>query len=189
MLKTGRFFYIVGASGAGKNTLIQYARQHHNHDTPIIFAHRYATSSAKNGNDNCVFLTDEEFNHRRKLGCFALNWENNGLQYAIGIEINQWLAKGLNVVVCGSHKIFEQAVIKYPEIRPILIKLDSEILHERLMVRGRDSLSEIDDIVKHATIFNHVRHPFLITLDNSGPIEFAGDALSHSIYTKPLSVW
>ena len=166
--------------------MIQYVRQRNNYDTPAVFSHRYITCPS---NTDDIALSQEEFDHRRKLGCFALNWKNNGLQYAIGIEINQWLAKGLNVVVCGSHNTLEHAVSKYPEIRPILIKLNPEILRERLMVRGRDSLTAIDNIVKHATIFNHVKHPFLITLDNSGPIEFAGEALAHSVFTKKLEVW
>ncbi|MGZ5147587.1 MAG: phosphonate metabolism protein/1,5-bisphosphokinase (PRPP-forming) PhnN, partial [Burkholderiales bacterium] len=110
----GRLFYVVGASGVGKDTLMQYARDTLHDEHAVLFAHRYITRPAGAGGENHVALTAQEFEVRKRHGLFAMTWQSHGLHYAIGIEIDIWLAKGLTVVVNGSRAYISAARRRYP---------------------------------------------------------------------------
>src|SRR4051812_46339588 len=99
-----QLFYIIGASGVGKESLINYARTTINGSLPILFAHRYITRPAQAGNENHIALSTEEFQSRLAGNLFALHWESHGQSYGIGVEINTWLEKGFHVVVNGSRQ-------------------------------------------------------------------------------------
>ena len=131
-------FYIIGASGAGKDSLMNHCRGQINGALPIVFAHRYITRPANAGAENHVSLTNEEFQLRLQHGLFALHWESHGLYYGIGIEINTWLQKGLSVIINGSREYLNTAIEKYPAIQPILITADTDLIKTRLNSRGRE---------------------------------------------------
>jgi ribose 1,5-bisphosphokinase len=70
----GRLFYIMGASGVGKDSLIDYSRKKINGLKSVIYAHRYITRPAKAGGENHIALTVEEFHQRKENGLFSLCW-------------------------------------------------------------------------------------------------------------------
>ena len=99
LVSSGRLFYVVGASGVGKDTLIRYAREALEGSDAVVFAHRYITRPAESGGENHIALTMAEFMLRERHGLFAMTWESHGYRYGVGIEIDRWLAAGLTVVV------------------------------------------------------------------------------------------
>ena len=112
-------FYVIGASGVGKDTLMNYARIAINGNAPVIFAHRYITRDTEAGNENHINISREEFALRKANQLFALDWESHGQCYGIGIEIDLWLQKGLNVVVNGSRQYLPIAKSRYPITVPV----------------------------------------------------------------------
>ncbi len=46
-----KLFYVIGPSGAGKDSVLDYARQHATASLPASFAHRYITRVAESGNE------------------------------------------------------------------------------------------------------------------------------------------
>jgi ribose 1,5-bisphosphokinase len=88
----GRLIYVMGPSGAGKDSLLDFARNRLQAE-PILFAHRYITRPSGNGEAH-VELSVEEFEARSTLGLFALEWSSHGLRYGIGIELDAWLERG-----------------------------------------------------------------------------------------------
>ena len=116
----GAFFYVIGPSGAGKDSVIAWARAASDPGR-IAFAHRYITRPALADAENHIALTPAEFAARRRAGWFALDWESHGLSYGIGREIDSWRADGIAVVVNGSRIHLAEAAARYPEIRPVLI--------------------------------------------------------------------
>lgn len=177
-MSQGTLFYVIGASGAGKDSLLRYARRKIAGDSRVIFAHRYITRSAQLGGENHIEISEKEFHNRKNLGCFALSWNSHGLYYGIGIEINQWLSCGSHVVINGSRGYLNEASQRYPDnIVPILIKISPERLALRLSARGRETPEEIQQRLERAKAFNHIKHRRLKTLDNNDALEKAGDAL------------
>lgn len=171
-------FYVIGASGVGKDSLIDYARQHVPEFAPLVFAHRYITRPADAGGENHIALSEGEFHCRRRMGCFAMSWYSHNTCYGIGIEINQWLAKGLSVIVNGSREYLDEAAKHYPELCPILITADPEQLKLRLLQRGREDESAISKRLTMAQLFDkQTAHPRLERLSNNDNLVEAGKRL------------
>ena len=167
----------MGASGVGKDTLLRYARHKTIHGSPWVVAHRYITRDSDPGNENHIALTDAEFDHRQAAGLFALHWNSHGCRYGIGIEIDQWLARGLNVVVNGSRAYLHQARASYPRLLAVKITVSDAVLEQRLNNRGRETTTDIRTRLKRADDLDRVQCPGLEEIGNDGRIEVAGDAL------------
>lgn len=177
-----KLFYLIGASGSGKDSLIAYARQHMDRDIDLLFAHRYITRPADAGGENHIALTEQEFHNRRTNGCFAMHWYSHDTWYGLGIEINQWLAKGLDVVVNGSREYLDQAAEKYRELCPVLITVSLETLRRRLESRGRESMEQINRRIEQAIRLDKlIFHPNLIRVENNSDLAEAGQTLLNII--------
>jgi len=171
-------FYIIGASGVGKDSLISYAREKLAGTALVAFAHRYITRDADAGHENHISLTINEFSLRDKHGCYAMQWHSHATSYGIGIEIEQWLDRGLNVVVNGSREYLQNAAEKFSQLTPVLITADKARLKERLHLRGRETDAEIEKRLQQASKLNSlVEHPRLIRLQNNTDLEVAGNEL------------
>jgi ribose 1,5-bisphosphokinase len=168
-----QLFYIVGASGVGKDSLMEYARLRINGSLPVLFAHRYITRPAKEGNENHVFVSPEEFRLRRDSGLFALHWISHGLYYGIGKEIDGWMENGFHVVVNGSRQYLPVAIERYPSLVTIVIEADPDIIRRRLESRGRETAVEIEKRIQHKPLSG----PGRISIHNNGPLEEGGNAL------------
>lgn len=149
----GQLFYIVGASGAGKNRIMKEARQQIDGQYPIVFSHRYITRETVPYGENHVYLSQNEFKLRLSLGFFTMNWETYNNLYGIGKEIDHWLSKGTDVVVNGSREYLPTAIEKYPSMKIILIKAEFENLKKRLTERNREDNHEIEMRLSRANKF------------------------------------
>ncbi len=166
----GRLIYVVGPSGAGKDSVLNAARARAPHG--VWFAHRYITRPAGDASENHVALTPAEFAARRAAGGFALAWEANGLSYGIGREVDGWLAQGASVVVNGSRAALPQASARYPALLPVLITAAPETLKARLVARGRESGESV--AARLARLADcEIGHPALVTIVNDGSLEAA----------------
>ena len=173
-----KLFYVIGASGAGKDSLIHYVRENIPENAPAVFAHRYITRPANAGGENHVALSAKEFALRQQQGCFSMSWYSHETHYGIGSEIDEWLSKGLDVVVNGSREYLQEAATKYSNIVPVLVCADAELLADRLFARGRETFSQVSQRVVHAIKWQDtVCHPRLQKIENNGVLEKSGDQL------------
>jgi ribose 1,5-bisphosphokinase len=171
-------YYVIGPSGAGKDSLLNYARQHMGSSTAVVFAHRYITRPADAGGENHISLSREEFNCRARMGCFAMQWYSHNTWYGIGVEINQWLEMGLKVVVNGSRAYLDNALQKYPRLIPVIISAPPETLRQRLLARGRENIEEIEQRVMQAVdLDQQIEYPRMMRINNEGALMDAGDYL------------
>ena len=180
-----KLFYVIGPSGAGKDTLMNYARTKINGSTAVAFAHRYITREPGHNNENHVYLSPEEFKLRARAGCFALHWESHGKYYGIGAEIDSWLHNGINVVINGSRQYLPVAQQLYPAMTVILIEASPEVISQRLAGRGRESTEEIEKRIKRTEEIN-CDLTNCIKIQNDGNIEIAGDELVKLITSNKL---
>ena len=183
---TGQLFYIIGASGVGKDSLLNYARETLNGSTDVFFAHRYITRQPSPETENHIYLSEAEFLSRSELGCFTLEWHGNNLYYGIGKEIDFWLNSGVNVVVNGSRSYLGEACQSYPDLIPIMIDVPLGVLGTRLHKRGRESQPEIEQRLRRAAAFKSLQHSRMIVIDNSGSLQEAGERLTHEL-TRQLA--
>lgn len=174
-----RLIYVVGASGSGKDSLMSYARSCLANESQVVFAHRYITRAADAGGENHVALTQVEFDSRLRAGLMAMHWKSHGNAYGLGIEVNQWLSKGITVVVNGSREYLETAAQRYPELMSVWVEVTKEVLRTRLLARGRESAQEIEKRLARSpegpSLGRHGCHGELIR--NDGELRVAGDML------------
>ena len=166
----GRLIYVMGASGVGKDSVIIEARRRIGHKPHLAFASRYITRPSNAGGEAHIALRPREFAEARDVGFFALDWDSHGLSYGIGWEIEDWMAKTISVIVNGSREYLPVAAQRYPTILPVLIEVDPAVLRERLTVRGRETLAEIDARLSRAVAQADVAHPSLVRIRNDGPL-------------------
>jgi ribose 1,5-bisphosphokinase len=172
----GQLVYVIGASGAGKDTLIQYARTALNGSGSILFAHRYITRPPVEGKENHQYLSEQEFRQRRDAGLFAFSWDSHGSYYGIGIEIEAWLEAQFTVVINGSRLYLDTARQRYPHMTVVHISASEETIQDRLNRRGRENA---DQIKSRMTRSREMAIDFsgLIVIQNDSSVEEAGNAL------------
>lgn len=183
----GRLIYLMGPSGAGKDSLIDAARE------PLQalgceVVRRVITRSAESVGEDAVGVTPEEFQRRKEEGGFALFWRANGLDYGIPVEIDQWLKNGRHVLVNGSRGYLSIALERYPSMLPVLLTVKDGVLRERLLRRGRESLEDIDARLRRNRLFAadaSIGDTQILRLDNSGDL---ADAVSSLLSLLRLSV-
>ncbi|MFV0349474.1 MAG: phosphonate metabolism protein/1,5-bisphosphokinase (PRPP-forming) PhnN [Halodesulfovibrio sp.] len=165
----GRLIYVVGPSGAGKDSVLREARTRLGGDN-TAFAHRYITRPPESDGENHVALSEEEFQKRLRRGCFAMNWASHGLLYGIGREIDEWMRSGFTVVVNGSRAYLQEALLRYPELVPVLVTASPAVLAQRLSRRGREGEKAIAERLRRGSEYA-IHHPRLIRIENDGALE------------------
>lgn len=168
--------YVMGPSGAGKDTVLRLARGALLGGEKIAFAHRYVTRPPDPRHENYVSLSAIEFDVRRMAGLFAFDWEAHGLRYAVGIEIEAWRKAAFIVVVSGSRAHFQSLQPRPAGIVPVLITAPPDILAQRLATRGREDAAAQAERLKRGQAFA-TSQPGLAVIDNSGRPEEAAAAL------------
>jgi ribose 1,5-bisphosphokinase len=170
----GQLIYVMGPSGAGKDSLLGFAREKVPGE-PVVFAHRYITRPTGEG-ENHIALTLDEFEARSALGLFALEWSSHGLRYGIGVELDAWLERGCTVVVNGSRAHLGEALTRYPHTMVVHVKAAPHILEARLGARARESAEQVAARLARRATFALPEGVSLTVIDNSGALEEAGRA-------------
>ena len=173
-MPAGRLYYVVGASGAGKDSVMRYAREALGRDHEVLFAHRYITRPLRAGGENHIALSTEEFLLRKRHGLFAMDWESHGFRYGIGIEIDAWLAQALTVVVNGSRSYLPVARRRYPQLNAVWITARPQNLAARLAQRGRETRVQILARLRRNSKLGSMPAVHELHISNDGPLEAAG---------------
>ena len=171
----GALIYVMGPSGAGKDSVLGRARALLPAEAPVAFAHRYITRPHEVGGENHIALSRAEFAVRRAHGLFAYHWHAHGNDYGVGREIHDWRAAGMTVVVSGSRDHFQRAGGLDSLARPVLITASPERLQQRLASRGRESALEAAERLDRADAYA-IDDPRLVTIVNDGALDDAARA-------------
>lgn len=173
-MNSGRIYYVVGASGSGKDSLLNYARNSLEGNSEIVFAHRYITRPPETEGENHIYLSDREFKIRFKMGLFYMWWNYNNLWYGIGNEVSLWLSQGLNVVVNGSRRYLNQGFVPPGILDVILVQTEPHLLRKRLEQRDRETTAEIDKRLQFATIKSDFPNDKVHIVSNNRTLDEAG---------------
>lgn len=162
----GRLIYLMGPSGSGKDSVLQAA------SAPLAardcrIVRRVITRSAEARGEEARSVSLEEFIRLEESGAFAMSWRANGLHYGIPREIDDWLAAGHDVLVNGSRSYLPRARQRYPQLIAILLRVEPQVLRQRLLKRGRETLPEIEARLSRNAHFADGLPGPLVELDNS----------------------
>jgi ribose 1,5-bisphosphokinase len=136
----GRLFFVVGPSGAGKDTLLAGAVAA---DPSLTWAQRSITRPAALGGEPYEAISEATFHARAAEGQFALHWGAHGLFYGVLHSALAPLAQRRDVVLNGSRGAIGQLLATFPDAQIIVITAPAAILAQRLAARGRESAQDI----------------------------------------------
>ncbi len=172
----GTMIVVVGPSGAGKDTLIDYAAERLRDQADVHFVRRIITRDSDAGGENHEGCSEETFQRKKVAGEFCVSWSAHGLHYGIPASVKQHLKKGGVAVANGSRSALPHFRAAFPNLKVVVVTARPEILSVRLANRGRESMSEIMGRLDRKV--EAICDSFdVTTIDNSGEIEEAGSVL------------
>ena len=133
---------IVGPSGAGKDTLMNGAREVLGDGSSVRFVRRVITRPGDMGEEAHESVSEQQFRLRQEAGDFALNWRAHGLHYAIPADVTLDLARGRAVVANVSRAVVAEAAAQFPVV-VIEITAPPAVLARRLSERGREDGEDV----------------------------------------------
>ncbi len=167
----GVFVAVIGPSGAGKDTLIAYARARLGRE--VAFVRRVVTRPADAASEDHDTLDAEAFGRAEAEGAFALSWGAHGLRYGLPAKVDVELAAGRVAVANVSRGVVARLRQRYADVTVVHVTAAPERLAERLAARGRESEAEV--LARLGRRPAEVELASATIIDNSGPLEVAGE--------------
>jgi ribose 1,5-bisphosphokinase len=180
-VSAGRLVLVVGPSGVGKDTLIDYARERLRPASGIRFVRRVITRPASVGEDHEPAGV-EEFRRRAEAGGFALSWQAHGLYYGIPRIVDVWLACRQVVVANASRAILSAARRRFAQLFVVDVTAPPAVLAQRLASRGRENAASRQARLARSDLYR-VDGDEVLHIDNAGALSIAGDQLVRALAT------
>lgn len=169
---SGTFVAVVGRSGAGKDSLIDYARERLSQDE-ATFVRRVVTREADAQSEDHDTLDRAAFAKAAEAGQFALDWEAHGLCYGLPQSLDDDLADGKVVIANLSRAVIPQLMQRYPNAVVVEVVADPDVIAQRLAGRGRETAQSIGERMSRNV---SARLPTsTVQIDNSGDLGQAGE--------------
>ena len=173
---SGTFFAVVGPSGAGKDTLIDFAREALADVPHFAFPRRVITRPQDAGGEDHIAVTQRQFDDMRTSGGFLIAWDAHGLSYGVPADVGTLIGDGVNVVINLSRAAIEPLCARIAHVEVLHVTAPLEVIAERLAGRGRETPESIRERLARAgyTLPDAAR---VTTIVNDGPPENGGKAL------------
>ncbi len=171
----GAFVAVVGPSGAGKDSVIAYARERLiGAGSGLQFPTRWITRPPGPGEDHLP-LTEAEFREAEAEGAFALTWRAHGLAYGIPLGVDAHVRAGGVAVVNVSRGVLEALAERYDRMLSVHLSVPEELRLARLASRGRESAEAVASRVARRDPAPD--YPYDLEIVNDGTLEAAGERL------------
>lgn len=173
MKSPGCWVMVCGPSGAGKDSVIAWARAALAGEPRVLFARRLVTRAAhaESGHDE---ISPAALRSLHAGGGLAWHWEAHGCGYGIRSAYADEVASGRVVVVNGS-RAHVQSLRERRDVRPVLVTAPAEVLQQRLHARGREGGAAVAErIARNAALAAPASER---VIHNVGELAHAGDAL------------
>ena len=171
---SGLWVFVCGPSGAGKDSVMNWAATHLAGCQTIFFARRMVTRQTHAGSDHDE-VTPEQFARLHEGGGLAWQWKAHGFCYGIEARYAAQVAAGQVVVVNGSRE-HAGALDVAEHMRVVHIVANAAHLASRLVQRGRDAPHEVNQRLARNAHFSELRVDH--TIFNQGALTDAGRQLA-----------
>ena len=157
-----KIILIVGPSGVGKDSILEASKEYLSSSLHLV--KRYITRKPNEHEDN-HYLSVDEFKVKVQENFFASHWGAHENLYGIA---KASILDGVNIISIsrGSIKDFEAL---YDKVYTLHITVPKEVLRQRLLNRGRESLEQIEKRLERSYESLEAKH--LIEFDNQAPLE------------------
>ncbi len=140
-MQSGKLFYVMGASGSGKDSLLdavvdQLADQ-------VTVVRRHITRADGAGGERHIAVSQEDFLRMLAAGEFCMHWQAHGLYYGISRQMLESLRQNKTLMMNGSREYLPEARKVVPWLKPVLVQVSAEVQESRLRTRGREDKKEL----------------------------------------------
>jgi len=165
--------YVVGPSGAGKDSLLAWLTAHWPGPGRLHTARRTITRPVQAGGEAHEPVTAAEFDGLLARGAFALHWAANSMTYGIRHEE---LAQPAGSCVCvnGSREHLASALVQWPGLKVLHVTAPLDVLAQRLQARGREAATQRASRLVRSPPLPAIDSANLCQVCNDGPLEEAG---------------
>jgi ribose 1,5-bisphosphokinase len=170
-----RLVYVVGPSGAGKDSVMQALRANWSDMPPAHWARRTMTRTAQEDAHMHESVDQAEFERLSSLELFAMSWQANGLSYGIRHTELAPLEAGYCVFVNGSRAYAPQVLKAWSEATVVLITAPADMLARRLQARAREDEQAIANRLSRDVALDLPAQTLCII--NDGTIQSAAEQL------------
>ena len=172
----GRWIFICGPSGVGKDSVIAWAREALEGQANIVFARRMVTRPAQPGSEHDA-VDASQFLSLQRSGLLRWHWQAHDFHYGISQDYGTDVTAGRIVVVNGSRG-HANGLPASPEVRRVEITASAERVASRLAQRGRDSQAAVVQRLARNAEFGLVAPSTAdLTITNNAEIADAGARL------------
>jgi ribose 1,5-bisphosphokinase len=177
--------YTMGPSGAGKDSVLGWLKAHLPPDAAVHFARRCITRQTYAVGEQHEALTGEEFAQAHNASHFGLHWAANGLHYGVrwpelqGPPDTQW------IIINGSRAHLPEACQQYPGLVALHIGASPEVLHTRLLARGRETSAEVQARLTRMPPLFCPQGTKLLEIHNNTRLQDAGHQLLLALRSLP----
>lgn len=185
--KSGTLFLVVGNSGSGKDSLIQWVVQHWPKDriAPLTPT-RVITRPPSPETESYESVSEDEFQQLSKTSTFSLQWKSYNIYYGVRRDIEAVLTQGRSVLVNVSREIVEATRKKFPNVCVIFVRVPFHIIEARIRERGREQGLHLEERIERARQNQDFPTANYI-IDNSGDLAIAGEKFIKIILEKSVT--
>lgn len=185
-----RAYYIMGPSGAGKDSVIEEVSEHFGAE--ISRPPRYITRKiVRSDTELHNVMSSETFKEFADKSCFSLYWEANGFFYGYDKQWLEDLAEGKIVLLNGSRSYWAEVKLRYGEkLCPVYLELSPESQTERLIGRGRETHEQIEKRIARSTQLSHIGEDReIVQINADQPLEsVVNDFIALLLSHRPLVI-
>lgn len=170
---SGAWVIVCGPSGAGKDSVLAWAREALAPHPAICFAQRLVTRAQQPGSEH-EEISLQGLRDLQQRGELAWRWEAHGHAYGVRATYASRVREGDVVVVNGSRE-HARDLAGRDDVRCVMLTAPPDVLEQRLRLRGREDASGVASrMARNAA----QPAPFADrVIVNGGALEQAGGAL------------
>lgn len=185
-----RLIYVVGPSGAGKDSVLLWLRQQTPLTAPMYWARRTIDRPRVDAPhaENHFSVVTETFDRMVTAGEFAMQWNANTHRYGIRTdELKRLRDPSWCVIVNGSRAHLPIAATTFPGLTVLHVTASTEVLRQRLLDRGRESEEAINARLMRTIPMAIPASSHVIEISNNTTLEDAGADLLRKL--QSLNLW
>lgn len=177
--------YVMGPSGVGKDSLLNWLRAHVGRlPTPpaLHFARRTVTRSLDKSNEDHEAVGFDAFAQLLQAGAFAMHWQAHGLHY--GVRHEEITGRGGWVMVNGSRAYADQARALFAGLTVLHVSAPEAVVRARLTARQRETSAEVEARIQRSQSTGGPPAPGDLHLVNEGTLDASATALCELLQAR-----
>ena len=174
--RRGKLVLVVGASCAGKDTLIVAAMKSLPGALPLHFSELEITRAPSESGRH-VTVSVDTFEERERRGYYVLSWNAHDTRYGVPESAKHALDAGASVVTVASRAAVDEARGLPWECRVVEIRAPLAVIRARLLARGRETPEAIETRLARASQVD-VLGDDVHVVDNGGALADSSQAFN-----------